>query len=138
MTQEYLKNLRPLGILLAGVSRNDPKVKIIFSENQDIALNLDDFASMQIGWLPKSDSITQVSSELGFGSDLMVYLDDSLYEIAQVLSVHPYIDVVLAGPDSQATITRLTNYRFFNAVSISNEDLERGSRAVKAERTKRI
>jgi FkbH-like protein len=58
-------------------------------------------------------------------------LDDSIYEIAQVLSVHPYIDVVLAGPDSQATITRLTNYRFFNAVSMSNEDLERGLRAVK-------
>ena len=131
MTQQYLKSLRPLGVLLAGVSRNDPKIKIIFTESKDIALNLDDFASMQLGWLPKSDSITQISSELGFGSDLMVYLDDSLYEIAQVLSVHPYIDVVLAGPDSQTTITRLTNYRFFNAVSISSEDLERGSRAIK-------
>lgn len=131
MIQEYIKSLRPLGILLAGVSRNDPEVKKIFDENKELVLNLDDFASMQFGWLPKGDSVSQVSNELGFGSDFMVYLDDSLFEIAQVLSVHPYMDAVIAGPDSQSTITRLANYRFFNAVSLSSDDLERGSRALK-------
>ena len=85
MTQEYMKNLRPLGILLAGVSRNDPEIKKIFAENKELALNLDDFASIQLGWLPKSEYISQVSNDLGFGSDLMVYLDDSLFEVAQVL-----------------------------------------------------
>jgi FkbH-like protein len=131
MIQEYIKSLRPLGILLAGVSRNDPGVKKIFDENNELLLSLDDFASMQFGWIPKSDSVSQVSNELGFGSDLMVYLDDSLFEIAQVLSAHPYMDVILAGPDSQSTITRLASYRFFNAVSVSSDDLERGSRALK-------
>ena len=131
MIQEYIKSLRPLGILLAGVSRNDPEVKKIFDENNELLLSLDDFASMQFGWIPKSDSVSQVSNELGFGSDLMVYLDDSLFEIAQVLSAHPYMDVILAGPDSQSTITRLASYRFFNAVSVSSDDLERGSRALK-------
>ena len=131
ITQEYIKSLRPLGILLAGVSRNDPEVKKVFTENKELALNLDDFASIQLGWIPKSDSVTQVSNELGFGSDFMVYLDDSLYEIAQVLSIHPYMDAVIAGPDSQSTITRLASYRFFNAVSVSSEDLKRGSRALK-------
>ena len=105
--------------------------KKIFDENKELVLNLDDFASMQFGWLPKSDSVSQVSNELGFGSDFMVYLDDSLFEIAQVLSAHPYMDAVIAGPDSQSTITRLANYRFFNAVSLSSDDLERGSRALK-------
>lgn len=131
MTQEYIKNLRHLGILLAAVSRNDPEVQKIFSENKELALNLDDFASIQLGRLPKSDYIAQVSNELGFGSDLMVYLDDSLFEIAQVLSAHPYMDAILAGPDSQSTITRLTSYHFFNSVSISSDDLKRGSRALK-------
>ncbi len=131
MTQEYIKNLRHLGVLLAGVSRNDPEVKKIFTENKELALNLDDFASIQLGWLPKSDYVAKVSNELGFGSDLMVYLDDSLFEIAQILSAHPYMDAILAGPDSQSTITRLTSYRFFNAVSMSSDDLKRGSRALK-------
>ena len=131
MTQEYMKNLRPLGILLAGVSRNDPEIKKIFTENKELALNLDDFASIQLGWLPKSEYISQVSNDLGFGSDLMVYLDDSLFEVAQVLSVHPYMDAIVAGPDSQSTITRLASYRFFNSVSMLNEDLKRGSRALK-------
>jgi FkbH-like protein len=131
MTQEYIKSLRPLGVLLAGVSRNDPKIKTVFTENEDLALKLDDFASLQLGWLPKSDYVSQVSNELGFGSDFMVYMDDSLFEIAQVLSAHPYMDVIMAGPDSQSTITQLTSYRFFNAVSLSSEDLERGSQALK-------
>ena len=131
MTQEYMKNLRPLGILLAGVSRNDPEIKKIFTENKELALNLKDFASIQLGWLPKSEYISQVSNDLGFGSDLMVYLDDSLFEVAQVLSVHPYMDAIVAGPDSQSTITRLASYRFFNSVSMLNEDLKRGSRALK-------
>ena len=131
MTQEYIKSLRPLGVLLAGVSRNDPKVKKIFLENMELALNLDDFSSIQLGWFPKSDAISQVSKELGFGSDLMVYLDDSLFEIAQILSAHPYMDAIMAGPDSQATINRLAHYRFFNSVSLSSEDLERSSRALK-------
>jgi FkbH-like protein len=131
MTQEYLKSLRSLGVLLAGVSRNDPKVKKIFVDNKELALGLDDFSSIQLGWFPKSDSISQVSKELGFGSDLMVYLDDSLFEIAQVLSAHPYMDVIMAGPDSQATINRLAHYRFFNSVSLSSEDLKRSSRALK-------
>ena len=131
MTQEYMKNLRPLGILLAGVSRNDPEIKKIFTENKELALILDDFASIQLGWLPKSEYISQVSNDLGFGSDLMVYLDDSLFEVAQVLSVHPYMDAIVAGPDSQSTITRLASYRFFNSVSMLNEDLKRGSRALK-------
>ena len=131
MTQEYLKSLRPLGVLLAGVSRNDPKVEKIFAENKVLALGLDDFASIQLGWHPKSDYVSRVSDELGFGSDFMVFLDDSLFEIAQVLSVHPYMDVIMAGPDSQSTITRLAHYRFFNAVSISSEDLKRSSNALK-------
>ena len=119
MIQSYIKSLLPLGVLLAGVSRNDPKVKKIFTENKELILNLNDFASIQLGWSPKSDAVSQVSSELGFGSDLMVYLDDSLFEIAQVLSAHPYMDVIMAGPDSQATINRLAHYRFFNSVSLS-------------------
>ncbi|MEE2618377.1 MAG: HAD-IIIC family phosphatase, partial [Candidatus Poribacteria bacterium] len=131
MIQEYIKGLRLLGVLIAGTSRNDPRVKKTFEENNELVLSLDDFSSLQLGWFPKSDAVSQVSKELGFGSDLMVYLDDSLFEIGQVLSVHPYMDAIMAGPDSQSTITRLSDYRFFNAVSISKEDLERNSRVLK-------
>ncbi len=53
MTQEYIKSLRPLGVLLAGVSRNDPKIKTVFTENKDLALKLDDFASLQLGVVTK-------------------------------------------------------------------------------------
>jgi len=131
MVQEYLKSLQPLGILLAGISRNDPAVSRIFDDNPEMALKLDDFSSLQIGWNPKSESVARVSKELGFGPEFMVFLDDSLYEIAEVLTSHPYMDAVLAGPDSQSTLARLTRMRLFNAVSLSEEDLKRSSRALK-------
>jgi len=129
LIQEYIKSLTSLGILIAGVSRNDPAVQKIFDENKSMPLNLADFASLQIGWAPKSDAVGRISKELGFGPEYMVFMDDSLYEIAQVLSVHPDIDVLWAGPDSQGTLDRLAQSRFFNALSLSDEDLQRGSRA---------
>ncbi|QPJ65213.1 MAG: HAD-IIIC family phosphatase [Candidatus Nitrohelix vancouverensis] len=131
MIQEYLKALPALGVLLAGMSRNDPAVKSIFDDNKDLPLVLNDFASTQLGWNPKSDGISQISKELGFGPEFMVFMDDSLYEIAQVMSMHPYIDVLWAGPDAQGTLERLSQSRLFNAISLSDEDLQRGERAVR-------
>jgi FkbH-like protein len=129
LIQEYIKSLTCLGVLLAGVSRNDPEVQKIFDENHDLPLNLGDFSSLQVGWTPKSDAVGRISKELGFGPEFMVFMDDSLYEIAQVLSVHPYIDVLWAGPDPQGTLDRIAHSRFFNALSLSEEDLQRGSHA---------
>ena len=48
------------------------------------------------------------------------------------------MDAILAGPDSQSTITRLTRYRFFNTVSISSDDMKRGSRALKLKEQREV
>lgn len=129
LIQEYIKSLTSLGVLLAGVSRNDPEVQKIFDENQNLPLNLSDFASLQVGWTPKSDAVGRISKEIGFGPEFMIFMDDSLYEIAQVLSVHPYIDVLWAGPDPQGTLDRIAQSRLFNTLSLSEEDLQRGAHA---------
>jgi FkbH-like protein len=134
--QEYLRGLSTTGVLLAGVSRNDPAVARVFRENPDLVLREDDFASMRVGFGPKSAAIGDVAADLGFGTEFLVFLDDSPFELAEALSAHPYLDVLLAGPEAEATLRTLSESRFLNAVSLSAEDLKRGSaaRALKDQR----
>jgi FkbH-like protein len=134
--QEYIRGLSAIGALLAGVSRNDPAVARVFRENPDLVLHEDDFASVRVGFGPKSAAIGDVARDLGFGTEFLVFLDDSPFELAEALSAHPYLDVLLAGPEPESTLRALSESRFFNAVSLSAEDLQRGSaaRALKDQR----
>ena len=102
----------------------------IFQENNELVLKEDDFASIQLGFHPKSQSISKISNELGFGPEFMVFMDDNIFEIAQVLTIHPYIDVILAGPTPEQTLSRLASNTYFNAVSLSESDVQRNVRSI--------
>jgi FkbH-like protein len=127
--QHYLAALKPLGILLAGVSRNDPAIRDAYATRRDLPLGVDDFASLQIGFGPKSAAIEQVAEDLGFGPEHMLLVDDSVFEIAEVLTRHPDIDVVLAGPSPDITLRNLSASRLFNIATVSEADLQRSARA---------
>lgn len=130
MVQEYLRGLKAIGALLAVATKNDPQVVDIFQvRKMDLALGLDDFASIQANWNPKSESIRQISSELGFGTEFMVFLDDNLFELAEVFRIHPDIDLLPAGPDPETTLRVLSESRFFNCVSLSETDMKRSENA---------
>lgn len=126
--QTYIRDLQKLGILIAAVSRNNPSVVQILEKNSDVLLKKGDFSSIQIHWGSKSDSVSQVIKDLGFGSEFMVFVDDSPAELVEVLSVHPYIDLIQAGPTPDSTLARLCDGRYFNMVSILESDLERHHR----------
>ncbi len=134
--QEYLRGLSSCGVLLAGVSRNDPAVARVFGENSDLVLRENDFASVRVGFGPKSAAIGEAARDLGFGTEFLAFLDDSPFELAEALAAHPHLDVLLAGPEPETTLRTLSESRFFNAVSLSGEDLRRGSagRALKDQR----
>ncbi len=129
MVQQYLKGLKPLGVLLAAASRNDPAVESVFEENPDMVLELDDFASTQVSFMPKGDAIGRVSEALGFGAEYMVFLDDNLFELTQALCEHPNLDVLLAGPEPEETLRTLSQAQIGTALYLSEEDLERSNRA---------
>jgi FkbH-like protein len=134
--QEFMCGLATTGVLLAGVSRNDPAVARIFRDNTDLALKETDFASVQVSFGPKSAALGQVVRDLGFGTEFLVFVDDSLFELAEAVATHPYLDVLLAGPEPESTLRTLSESRFFNAVALSPEDLKRGTaaRALKDQR----
>jgi FkbH-like protein len=134
--QEWLRGLSATGVLLAGVSRNDPTVTRVFRENAELVLRDDDFASLRVGFGPKSVAIDEVARDLGFGTEFLVFVDDSLFELAEAVTAHPYLDVLLAGPEPELTLRALSESRFFNAVSLSGADVQRGTaaRALKEQR----
>ena len=134
--QQYLKSLQQLGVMLAAASRNDPAVRDLASANTDLALRPDDFASLHLGLGAKSGAIDRIAAELGFGPEFMVFVDDSLFDLAEVVAAHPYIDVVKAGPEPDMTLVRLAASRLFNIVTLSDEDLarHRSAEALKLQR----
>ena len=127
--QERIKALKSMGVLLAAISRNDPAVVGTLAQNRDLVLSAADFASVHVSWDAKSSGLAHAAQALGFGVEFMVFLDDSLFEISEVLRTHPDVDVVLAGPQPQLTLDRLSESHFFDAVHLIAEDLERAGRA---------
>lgn len=127
--QQRLRGLKATGVLLGAVSRNDPQVVETLKQNHELTLVPSDFATLQVSWDPKSTGVARAAQDLGFGPEFMVFLDDSLFEIAEVLGAHPDIDVVLAGSDPQSTLERLGESPFFTTVHLVADDLERSERA---------
>jgi FkbH-like protein len=125
LLQSYLVALNGMGVILAAVSRNDPAIARVLDENPDLALRRRHFSTLALSWGNKSKSVSQIQSDLNFGTDLMLYLDDNPVDLAEVMTQHPYIDIVLAGPTADFTLSRLTSGRYFNALALTREDTQR-------------
>lgn len=92
--QQLLRELKESGILLAAVSKNDPK-NIRWHE---MLLREEDFVVQKISWEPKVNSIRQIAAELDLGMDSFILLDDSPEEREFVRSQLPKVTSL----DSQA------------------------------------
>jgi FkbH-like protein len=123
--QSYIKGIKSLGVLLAGASRNNPEIATSINDNADIPLNSTDFASLQVDFCPKSESVGRIANEIGFGPEYMLFLDDSTFELAEVLTKHSYIDVMKASHAPEVTLAALTTGRYFQSVYVSDADLQR-------------
>lgn len=85
--QRLLKELQEQGIVLAAVSKNDPK-NIRWDE---MVLQPDDFAVRKINWNPKPQSIKEIADELNLGLDSFVLIDDNPAERELVRLEHPQV-----------------------------------------------
>jgi FkbH-like protein len=125
ITQEIYKGLKKSGVALAAVSRNDPSVADLIDENDDIKLKKQDFTSIQINFIPKSELINLVSEDINFGTEYFLFIDDSDYELSEVLTAHEYVDILRAESSPELTLERFSAGRFFNRSKIQQEDLEK-------------
>ncbi len=123
--QEYCLALRDRGVLLAVCSKNDDAVARSGFAHPDSVLKLEHLSAFRANWQPKHENILSLATELNLGADSFVFADDNPAERAIVAAQVPGIAVPELGNDPSQYPRILDAGRYFEAVSLSAEDLAR-------------
>jgi len=124
--QRYVGQLKKRGILLAVCSKNnETDARAPFLEHEGMHLRLDDFVAFKANWLDKPSNLRAMAMDLNLGLDSFVFLDDSPTERAFVRRELPQVAVPDIGSDPVRYVEILDSKGYFDADSLSPEDLER-------------
>ncbi len=85
--------LKSQGVLLVGLSKNNPDATSVFDRHAGMALRADDFVAFAVNWEPKPDNIRRIASELRLGLDSFLFVDDSPHERAAMRRMCPEVIV---------------------------------------------
>jgi FkbH-like protein len=124
--QEYCLQLRDRGVLLAVCSKNDEAIARQGFEHPDSVLKMEHISAFKANWAPKHENILSIATELNLGLDSFVFVDDNPAERAIVIAQVPDVAVPDVGCDPALYPQVLNAGRYFEPVSLSSEDLERG------------
>jgi len=90
--QRRYKELKELGILVCLVSKNDESdVLRVLDEHEHQVLRSSDIIAHRINWNRKSENLASLAEELSLGLSSFVFVDDSLFECAEVSEKYPEI-----------------------------------------------
>ena len=121
--QQYLRELKDRGVLLAVCSKNNPDdARLPFESHPHMVLRLDDFAAFVANWDDKVTNIRRIADELRLGLDSFVVLDDNPLERAWIRSELPDVTVVELGPSASSYVRDLDSGRYFESLTWSAED----------------
>src|SRR5258708_13049031 len=76
---KVLEQLRGRGIIHAIATRNPPEAAEYAARVTGLA-----FAAAECGWGRKSDAVLRITADLGLAPDAVAFVDDDLYERAEV------------------------------------------------------
>ena len=125
--QQFLLQMKSLGVLLAINSRNNPADAIeVFEKHPYCVLKIVDFAAYRINWQDKDINIRELAQEINVGLDSMMFVDDNPAECERVRSAAPEVVVVhLSGSPLDFSKLVLNSGVFFAHV-LTEEDRRRG------------
>lgn len=124
--QTFASQLKERGILLAVCSKNnEADAQGPFLQHESMVLNLGDFAAFLANWNDKPSNIRALANVLNLGTDSFVFLDDNPIERALVREVLPEVAVPELPNDPSGYLDALDFWRYFDAVTLSEEDLNR-------------
>lgn len=124
--QQSLLRLQQRGILLAIASKNNPADALeALERHPGILLRPNHFASIQVHWQEKSQSLRQIAAELNVGLDSLVFLDDNPVERQQVRLELPEVTVLEMPADPAGYASAVSNCPLFERLSVSPEDTQR-------------
>ena len=87
--QKLLAALAEEGVLVAVASKNDASVAAKAFAREDILVHPRQIFPMEVHWSPKSGSVDRILRTWNIGADSVVFIDDSLMELAEVGAAHP-------------------------------------------------
>lgn len=109
--QLYLKSLQERGIFICLLSRNEYEdVKLLFLHRQDYPLRWDDFSAVEVSWDDKSLGLQRICNVLRIAPDAVLFVDDNLGELVNVVSVFPSAHTVYAQDDAGLTQQSIMYY----------------------------
>lgn len=99
--QRFLLNLYYHGVILTICSKNDEAdVWRVFHEHSGMLLREDHIACFKVNWTDKPTNIQKIADELNIGTDSMVFVDDSTFELEAVKSVLPEVMTIQYNRES--------------------------------------
>ncbi len=136
--QRALLDLHRKGILLAVCSKNnfDDAMEAL-STHPGMLLKPEHFAAMRINWSDKALNLREIAEELNLGIDALAFLDDNPIEREQVRAALPEVTVIDLPGDPVHFASVVRDSPFFERLTISEEDRQRGAMYVaERERTR--
>lgn len=124
--QQYVKQLRERGVLLAVCSKNtDATAREVFEKHPEMVLRLDDISCFVANWDDKATNIGRIAEQLNIGVDSLVFVDDNPAERAIVRRLRPEVAVPELPEDPAGYIAALDRHRYFQTLGLTAEDLKR-------------
>lgn len=125
--QQYCLSLRNRGVLLAVCSKNSEEIAKQGFEHPDSILKLEHISCFKANWDPKHENIALIANELNLGADSFVFVDDNPAEREIVRAQINGIAVPDVGSDVAQYAKVLEAGRYFEQISLSQEDYERAA-----------
>lgn len=124
--QEYLKELKDMGIMLNVDSKNDMENAIAGLKHPEGTLRPEDFIVIKANWYSKDRNFAEISQELNILPESMVFIDDNPAEQEIVRAQIPEAVVPEIGK-VEDYIRVIDRSGFFEVTNFSEEDFKRNA-----------
>lgn len=127
--QGYLKAQKELGILLNVDSKNEEENALAGLQHPEGILKPEDFIVIKANWLPKSQNLIEIASQLNIGRDALVFVDDNPAEREIIRQQVPDAAVPEMTSGEQVNPERfiriLDKNAYFEVIALSEDDRKR-------------
>ncbi len=124
IVQRIVLHLSKKGIIIGLCSKNNEQdVLDVLCNHKDMILKEDNIVIKKINWQDKATNLRKIASELNIGTDSIVFVDDSTFEINLIKEQLPEIQTIQV-PDSISDYPKLllkNIYTYFDS-ELNNED----------------
>jgi FkbH-like protein len=93
--QQMLASLASEGVLIGVASKNDPSLVDQVFERKDLLLSREAVFPIEAHWDPKSTSVERILDHWNIAPDMVVFVDDSPMELAEIKAAFPDVECVL-------------------------------------------